>query len=389
MRGNASSELIKRLDVKKVSKLLGIPEHRLTGALERKTLQYVHSRQELFRFDKPVSSAEGGTSIFVEPFDIVRGFPKIPRLLMLYPGIENHFSSCKKIIVEEKMNGYNVRAAMIGESLVGLTRGGFICPYTTDKINDLIGQEFFIDHPELVVCGEMVGPDSPYVPKSFYNIESLEFFAFDVREKISGKPLPVNKKRELLDQYGINSVRLFGEIDVYNAHEKITEIIRELGEHTHEGVVIKDPEMIISPVKYTSSQSNCADLQYAFEFYNDFGRDFFFPRVCREAFQSFEWDEDEESRRIRSQRLGESILLPMINTIKKKKGGTRITETVQIKVRDLSIAKDFEEHLRLLGVEAVFEKPEQLGKEYIIKIKKMLNSTNDKTESILRGEPWS
>ncbi|MCZ7362194.1 MAG: RNA ligase, partial [Candidatus Methanoperedens sp.] len=110
MRRDVSSELIKRLDVEKASGLLGIPEYRITGALERKTLQYVHSsRQELFRFDKPVSSAEEGTSIFIEPFDIVRGFPKIPRLLMLYPGIEYHFSSCEKIAVEEKMNGYNVR----------------------------------------------------------------------------------------------------------------------------------------------------------------------------------------------------------------------------------------------------------------------------------------
>ena len=390
MRRDVSSFLIKRLDVEKASGLLGIPEYRITGALERKTLQYVHSsRQELFRFDKPVSSAEEGTSIFVEPFDIVRGFPKIPRLLMLYPGIEYHFSSCEKIAVEEKMNGYNVRAAMIGDSLVGLTRGGFICPYTTDKINELIGREFFKDHPDLVVCGEMVGPDSPYVPKSFYDIESLGFFAFDIREKISGKPMPVIKRRELLDEYGITSVRLFGEYDVHEAHKRISGIIKELGEHTHEGVVIKDPEMILPPVKYTSSESNCADLRFAFEFYNDFGRDFFFPRVCREAFQSVEWGENEESIRKRSQRVGESILLPMINTIKKKKDGARITETVQIRVRDLKTAKDFEEHLNLLGVDAIFEKPEQVGNEFLIRIKKLYHSTNDKTESILRGELWS
>jgi putative ATP-dependent DNA ligase len=147
--------------------------------------------------------------------------------------------------------------------------------------------------------------------------------------------------------------------------------------------------MKLMPVKYTSSQSNCADLRYAFEFYNDYGRDFFFPRVCREAFQSVEWDEDEENRRERCRRLGESILLPMIKTIKKKKEGERITEAVQIRVRDLKTARDFEEHLRLLGVDAVFEKPLQIGNEFLIKIKKIYHSTNDKTESILRGELWS
>lgn len=147
--------------------------------------------------------------------------------------------------------------------------------------------------------------------------------------------------------------------------------------------------MQVQPVKYTSSQSNCADLRYAFEFYNDYGRDFFFPRVCREAFQSVEWDEDEESIAQRCQRLGESIILPMIKTIKKKEEGERITETVQIRVRDLRTVENFEEHLRLLGVDAIFERPEKIGNEYLVKIRKLFKSTNDKTESILRGELWS
>ncbi len=383
------SELIKKLDVEKVSRLLEIPEYRITGALQRRTLQYVRGKPELFRFDKPVSSAEGGTSVFIEPFDIVRGFPKIQRTLMLYPALVKHFSSCKNVVVEEKMNGYNVRVALIGERLVGLTRGGFVCPYTSEKANALIGIDFFHDHPELVLCGEMVGPDSPYVPKSFYGIESLEFFAFDIREKITGKPMPVMKRRALMEEYGIKSVRLFGEFEVSEAHAEITNIIKELGSAMHEGVVIKDPEMVLPPVKYTSSQSNCADLRYAFEFYNDFGRDFFFPRICREAFQSVEWDEDEDSLGKRCFQLGENILLPMVKTIKKKKSGERIAENVQIRVKSLNTAKEFQEHLKLLGIDAVFEVPQMLGNEYLVRIKRINQSTNDKTEAILGGQLWS
>ncbi len=383
------SELIKKLDVEKVSRLLEIPEYRITGALQRKTLQYVRGKPPLFRFDKPVSQAEGGTSIFIEPFDIVRGFPKIQRTLMLYPALVKHFSSCKTVVAEEKMNGYNVRVALIGERLVGLTRGGFVCPYTTEKANDLIGLDFFLDHPELVLCGEMVGPDSPYVPKSFYGIESLEFFAFDIRDKVTGKPMPVMKRRALMEEYGIKSVRLFGEFDVSEAHIEITRITKELGSAMHEGVVIKDPKMVLPPVKYTSSQSNCADLRYAFEFYNDFGRDFFFPRVCREAFQSVEWDEDEDSLKKRCFQLGESILQPMVKTIKKKKKGERIAENVQIRVKSLDTVKEFEEYLKLLGVDAVFEAPQMIGNEYLVRIKRINQSTNDKTEAILGGQLWS
>ncbi len=389
MRREVSSEFIKKLDIEKVSLVLGIPEHRINGALDRKTLQYVRARIELFRFDKPVSSVEGGTSVFIKPFDIVRGFPKISRTLMLYPALANHFSSCKIVAVEEKMNGYNARAAMIGDNIVGLTRGGFICPYTTEKANDLIPRDFFKDHTDLVLCGEMAGPDSPYVPKSFYNIESLDFFVFDVREKISGKPMPVMERRALMEEYGIKSVRLFGEYEVGEVHNEVSRAIRELKGTMHEGVVIKDPMMVVSPVKYTSSESNCADLRYAFEFYNDFGRDFFFGRVCREAFQAVEWDEDEETLRKRCLQLGESLLIPMIKTIRRKKDGESIAENVQIRVRSLSTAREFEEHLRLLGVDAVFEKPEQIGDKYLIKIKKINHSTGDRTESILGGQMWS
>ncbi len=389
MRRDVSSELIEKLDVEKVSELLDIPDHRITGAIQRKTLQYVRGKQDLFRFDKPISGIEAGTCIFLKPFDIVRGFPKIPRALILHPGILSHFSSCKKVAVEEKMNGYNVRVALIDGEIAGLTRGGFVCPYTTEKARELVGRDFFLQHPDLVLCGEMVGPDSPYVPKSIYDIESLEFFVFDIREKLTGKPIPVKTRRRLVDEYGLRSVRLFGEYDVEKAHAEIAGIIRGFGVSLNEGVVIKDPEMLLSPVKYTSSMSNCADLRYAFEFYNDYGRDFFFPRVCREAFQAVEWDETEDKLEERCRMLGQSILMPMIKTIRKKKDGGRITETVQIRVRNLNTAREFEEHLRLLGVDAIFEEPEKTGDGYLVRIHKKYHSTSDKTESILRGELWS
>ncbi len=383
------SDLAGKLDVSRLSGLLDLPEYKITGALKRKTLQYVCGKYELFRFDKPISFVEGGTSVFLEPYEIVRGFPKISRTLMLYPALLKHFSKCEKVVAEEKMNGYNVRLALIRDKILALTRGGFICPYTTEKISEMVNPDFFHDHPDLVLCGEMVGPDSPYVPKTFYDIDSLEFFAFDVREKNSGIPMPVIERRKLMDEYGIKSVRLFGEFDVESAHKAIAEIIKGFGETLREGVVIKDPDMVLPSVKYTSSLSNCSDLKYAFEFYNDFGRDFFFGRVCREAFQSVEWGEDEERSLKRCHELGESILLPMISTIRKKKAGDRIVENVRVRVKDLKTVNEFEDHLKLLGIDAVFEHPEKAGNEYLINIKKIHQSTNDKTETILSGQLWS
>ena len=87
--------------------------------------------------------------------------------------------------------------------------------------------------------------------------------------------------------------------------------------------------------------------------------------------------------------LGESILMPMIATIKKKKAGESIAENVQMRVKNLKTINEFEEYLRLLGVDAVFETPEQIGNEYLVRIRKIHQSTGDKTETILEGQLWS
>lgn len=378
-----------KLNVDAVSRMLGVPEVRILGLLKRRVLQQVAMVPTLYRFDKGISTIEGGTAIFCDgEIEIVRGFPKIQRAMLLYPTIKQRFT-CKTVVVEEKMNGYNVRVARIRDKVLALTRGGLVCPYTTEKVRELLDQRFFQDNPDLVVCGEIVGPDNPYVPKSIYPIESVDFYVYDVRFKTSGTPLPVYAKRKLMEEYGIKCVRLFGEYSVEDAHLEVTKIIRGLGEVGREGVVIKDPEMIIPPIKYTSSQSNCSDLRYAFEFYNDYGRDFFFSRVVREGYQSVEWDEDEEALKKRCCQLGESLLRPMIKTIKKKKRGQRITEDVQIRVKGLETVNQFAEHLRRMGVDAIFEPPEQINKEYLVKIKKINQSTNDRTEAILSGQLWS
>jgi putative ATP-dependent DNA ligase len=308
--------------------------------------------------------------------------------MLLGPAINDHFSKIGSVVVEEKMNGYNVRVAGIDGRIAAITRGGLVCPYSTERAEYLINPDFFTDHPDLILFGEMAGPDNPYVPKDIYGIESLEFFVFDIRQKGSGKPYPVYERRKLAEEYGFTQVRLFGEFPISHAADEIAEIIRELGKIQHEGVVIKDPQMVLHPIKYTCSQSNCADLRHAFRYYNDYGRDYFFSRVVREGFQSVEWDENESELQKRCIRLGESILHPMVDSIRQVKDGTRISDDVQIRVRDIAVASRFEEYLRRLGVDAVFEAPQQVGDEYLVKIRKLNQSTNDKTESMCKGELW-
>jgi putative ATP-dependent DNA ligase len=344
----------------------------------------------LFRFDKEISRIEKGTVLYEkgDSFEVIMGFPKIRRAMVLDPSLKKHFSGLEKVTVEEKMNGYNVRVANVKSDILAITRSGYVCPYTTERAKEKLDLEFFDDFPELVLYGEMIGPDNPYVPKEIYGIESVEFYIFDIREKNSGNPLSLSRKREILEEYGFLQVKCFGEFPLQTAAEEIAKIVQELGKIEHEGVVIKDPDMVLAPLKYTSSQSNCSDLKHAFKFYNEAGRDYMLSRIVREGFQTVEWNEDEAEFKKRYMQLGESILSPLRETVRTVKNRQRIYEDVRIRVKDLRIAIEFENYLKRLGVDAIFEPPQPAGNEYLINIKKVNKSTNDKTQAMWEGELW-
>ncbi|WP_369694378.1 RNA ligase [Methanosarcina sp. KYL-1] len=375
----------------KLAAHLGFEEEKVNHLFEKKYLAWNWGEHEhLLRFDKEISHIERGTVLYEKDgaFEMVLGFPKIRRAMVLYPTLEKQFSGLKTVAVEEKMNGYNVRVARINGDILAVTRSGYICPYTTERAKVKLNLSFFDDFPELVLYGEMVGPDNPYVPKEIYNIESVEFYIFDIREKNTGNPLSTARRREILEKYGFFQVRSFGEIPLETAPEEIAKIVRELGKIEHEGVVIKDPEMVLPPVKYTSSRSNCSDLRHAFKFYNESGRDYMLSRIVREGFQAVEWEESEADFKKRCMQLGESILAPLRESVRSVKEGQRLYDEVRIRVKTLKTAADFEDYLKRLGVDAIFEPPLPAGDEYLIMVRKVNKSTNDKTQAIWEGELW-
>jgi putative ATP-dependent DNA ligase len=364
---------------------LGLSPERMERMLGRVVRSSDWPPPRLLRFEKAVSGIEAGTVVF-DNNEIVYGYPKIRRAMMLSPAIRRHFSD--GVIVEEKMNGHNVRVARVNKSVVALTRGGFICPYSTEVAKGQIPPEIFRDHPDLVLCGEMVGPKNPYVPKEVYQAKSMDFYLFDTSRKGKREMEGSLKTHAIAEEYGIRSVRLFGEFGLDEAAEKIKEIIKDLGARGREGVVIKDPANLASPIKYTSSESNCKDLEFAFRYYSDYGQDFFFSRVVREGFQAAEWSDSEEEFIERCLRLGKSMLGPMRDTVETKIEGLPIVQEVEIMVKDLQTAANFEEHLRRMGVRAIFGPPRTSPGGHIVKIKRLVMSTNDKTESVIGGQLW-
>jgi len=363
-------------------KMLNLMPKNLERSFKNGNIKFYNSHGiEGLQFKKGVGHIESGTMIcFGNKLEIIRGFPKIRRTLLLKPSLKEHFN--KEVAVEEKMNGYNVRLALIDHKIIAFTRGGYICPYTTKKAPEIMDLEtFFLENPELVICGEMVGTENPYVTHNYREIGNLGFRIFDLRFKTTNMPVTIGEKFEKLNSYNLPGVKFLGLFRIEDAVEEIFKIINELGNDNREGVVIKDPEMKIDPVKYTTSQAHLGEIQYAFTYPFDFGRSFFFSRVIREGFQAFELNESEEEMKKRAQLLGESILYPMVRTIKHVSDDNSSYEDIMIHFDNVKEAEEFARHLRDLGVVAIVRSFHD-GKAVIRRIHQ---STTDRISNFLRG----
>lgn len=369
--------------IERAAEALEIEPWRLKGAIERRNALLIEDfTPSYLLFKKELRHIEKGTAVFFgDELRVVRGFPKIPRALYLEPAVKKHFKD--RVAVEEKMNGYNVRVALVDGKLFALTRGGFVCPYTTAKLRrEKALNRFIRENPELVVCGEAVGNENPYVVHEYPEAKGFGFFCFDIRYTNTNIPLGVEERYKIAEDYGIKNVRLFGIFKKSNMVEETFRIVRELAGEGREGVVLKDPEMKLSPLKYTPSETNTSDLAYAFRFPYEFGREFFFSRIIREGFQAVEWEESEEELERRALRLGKAILYPMVESIKLVKAGEVLTEDFRIRLESEEEIEEVKAFLRRQGISFIVEEGEEEG---LFIIKRLRNSTTDKIKAVLRG----
>ncbi|QFU81209.1 RNA ligase [Natronorubrum aibiense] len=317
---------------------------------------------------------------------VVRGFPKVPRTLVLSEGVPERFADRPedRIAVEEKLNGYNVRVVRLDGDRLAFTRSGMICPFTTRILERLVGLEsLFEQYPEAMVCGEMIGPENPYTAHDYPDVDSIAFRAFDWRDRESGEPLPVETRRERYETFDVPQTRLFGQFEVDAAAAEIRRIIEELDAKDREGVVMKSPDGK-AQLKYTTSAANRGDLAYAFSLPFDYGQPFMFRRLLREGFQSVEWDESDTVARERAHELGEAILLSMRETIETVDAGNSVGErhTVRASPETVDVLL---EHLERQGLTIEIEDDRREDGDRVCTFLKETRSTIDKTRNYLDG----
>jgi len=85
--------------IAKLASFLGFDKDRVQHLFEKNYLAQNWGKYEyIFRFDKEISHIERGTVIYEKDgsFEIIMGFPKIRRAMVLDSTIKKHFSGLKK-----------------------------------------------------------------------------------------------------------------------------------------------------------------------------------------------------------------------------------------------------------------------------------------------------
>lgn len=326
---------------------------------------------------------ERGTVVVDDADAIVRGYPSIPRILVLDPGIPSFFEDHETVAVEEKLDGFNVRIADVGEPLA-FTRGGYVCEYTTARARDRLDLgEFFASHPEKTLCAELIGPETPYTTHDYEGVDSHVFRIFGVRDRESGEPLSVSERRSLCEEFGLPQPRLFGRWEPRDAIEGVRRAISELDAGGREGVIMKSADGR-EITKYTTGSQHHAELAFAFSLPFDLGQDFLFSRVIREGFQAAELDEDDDRIRERAHDLGESILLPMVETIRDVEVDETVGEPHTVR-GDPAAIDALLEHLREQSLTLEVEDDRREDGDRVVEFVKVAESTRDRIRYYLDG----
>ncbi len=375
----SSRELIEKLasalntGIDEVEKHLG----KSIRLMNYKGLPYAVLRREVLGF------REGTTILLGEEPLVVHGYPSIQRLAFI-EGIRHHMID--KVVVEEKMNGYNVRTVYYEGRLYAITRGGYICPYTTSRLRRLYGKNIkliYREYPDIVIAGEVIGTENPYVVYDYPEANGFDYFVFDIMHNDKLEPLKL--REEICDKYSLKQVRVLDVIDK-NDLETLRRIIDMLGKEKREGIVLKDPLHRVKPLKYTTIYININDIYEGMKHPFDEGRSYLFSRIIRLIAQGYEynWNNDELERI--ALKLGKAILEPAINTLKERANGGIITSSYKLVFPTREDLNDYIEYTESMGLDFVRriidEKPDV---EIIVELLKLKETHNIYTKMLKTG----
>ncbi len=352
----------------------------LQALLEKEILQpFFFEGQEFVRLCQDYKKLPRGT-IFYEGGSL-SGYPHIMRILHLERGISRYMKT-SRFFVEEKMDGYNVRIARINGQTIAFTRGGFICPFTTDRVYDLIDPRFFDRYPDYILCGEVVGPGSPYNTEIIpYVEEDIIFYVFDIA-RINGGFLLPEERIATLSNFEMEQVKRWGPFDISNIKE-IKEIVLDLDRREREGIVIK-PLNSGKALKYVTLSSCLRDLKATTHLISEIPSGFYIQRIIRAIFFCHEFEipltDDYLMEAVRA------LYHKPYNAVKDVASGGEIKESFDVKVRKRETATELLRHLNRSGIYTQLVSIERTGDYYRLQFNRIYRKGTKEIRQLLRGK---
>ncbi len=366
-----------------ISRATGLEKGEVDKLIGRKIrlMQYKGIEYAVFRYDIQ-GFKEGTTVILVDPPIVVPAYPSIRRLALLEYAVKY---MPREFFVEEKMNGYNVRVVTVNKKVLAITRGGYICPYTTARIKRIYGSrllELSREYPSIILVGEVVGQENPYVPQYYPEAPGFDYFVFDVFK--DGKLAPLKTRDEIVEKYDLKRVRVLGVLS-RNDTWRLWEIVEELEREGREGIVIKDPEHKVPALKYTTIRTNIGDIREGMKYPFDEGRSYLFPRILRLIAQGYEMNWSEEQLNEIALELGKAILEPAIKSLKNRANGKLIASEYKLVFPSEEDLSDFLEYMEALGVDIVTSIIGTYEEGLVVKVMKLKQTHGEYTKILETG----
>ncbi len=274
-----------------------------SGSLEH--LEYDDTMYARYR-DKEGNISRGTIILFDEKNKrMVNDYPHIFRVYRLKEGIKRFFGN-SYFYAEEKLDGYNIRILKHNERIIAVTRGGIICPFSTEWVHYWMGKyrfnDFFGLYPDRIICAEFLG-DNPYNSKRDPALPpGMSFFCFDIMMP-DGKLMPPEERYDIFSNLQFPQVHSYGKFRLRDL-ERIKDIILKLNHDKREGIILKKINGE-NAIKFVTAESDLIDIEQFLTYFYDIEPGFYSNRLMRIALFTQEFNLDEEEYR---GKIGKAIL---------------------------------------------------------------------------------
>lgn len=325
------------------------------------------------RFRGAYRSVERGSVIAEGSF--FPGFPHIKRIFTLAKGLERNITG-EWVFAEEKIDGYNLRAVRIGRAIYGLSRGGIIDAFSTEKLREMVPPAIF--GGDLMLCGEMIG-NTPYTPPSARF--DVKYHVFDIYDLGRGEYLPPGERYALLKKHGLEPAPQLGKFHIRKDAKRLENLALNVNKARKEGIVFKSMDRK-QVVKYVNPNADIEDIGNTLKALFDMPIGHFNQRLLRSAIFVKEYGLGEEEY---GGKLGKAVYGKFAEGLRMLERDGKVYDEFEILVKDRAVWEELKRHMsREVRLEEVFEREE--GGKTRIRFRKIYAKSSKRLREFLNGK---